>query len=103
MASLREIRAAGDFLFEHARFAPASGSFMRFVVLAIVDAGIGLRRDDDLRDVILRLGDVKLRAILVVEVGDVLIGDGNLGDDFAVQQFLNRELTANDRSSDRLR
>ena len=56
----------------------------RLVVLAVVNGGIRMRRDHDLRDMILRLGDVELRAIFIVEVGHVLIGNGDFCDHFAV-------------------
>jgi hypothetical protein len=40
-----------------------------------------------LRDAILRLSDVELRLIRVVEVGDVLIGDTDFCDDFAIEKL----------------
>ena len=43
-------------------------------------------------DPILRFRDIELVQIGVVEIGDVLIGDGNFRSDFAIQQFLNGKL-----------
>ena len=51
-------------------------------------------RLDALRDAILRLRHVELRAVLVVKIGHVLVGDGNFRHDFAVEKFFNRDLTA---------
>ena len=66
---LREIGARVDFLDQHGGFASGFGFVSGLVVLAVVNGGVRARRDDDLRDVILRLGHIKLRAVLVVEIG----------------------------------
>jgi hypothetical protein len=57
-------------------------------------ASVSLVASSCLRDAILRLGDVELRLVRVVEVGDVLIGDADFGDDFAIQKFCDRKLAA---------
>ena len=85
MASWLKSAPAAQFLFEHCDFALGFRVGGGFIVFAIVDRRIGVRRDHDLRDVILRLGDIELCAIFLVEVGDVLIGDRNFGDDFAIE------------------
>ena len=53
-----------------------------------------MRRDHDLRDAVLRIGHVELRAVLVVEVGHVLVSHGDLGDHFVIDHLLNGELLA---------
>jgi len=53
-----------------------------------------VRSDHDLRDAVLRLGHVKLRAVLIVEILYVLIGDGDLGHYFVIDDFLDGELLA---------
>ena len=53
-----------------------------------------MRSHHDLRDVILRLRHVELRAVLIVEIEHVLIGDRDLRHHFAIQQFLHRKLPA---------
>ena len=63
-------------------------------LFAIADLRLFARSHDDLRDAILRLGDIELRFVRVVEVGDVLIGDADFGDDFAIQKFCDRKLAA---------
>ena len=49
----------------HADFALRVSFVRGFVVFAIVHRRIGLRCNDDLRDMVLRLGHVELRAILL--------------------------------------
>ena len=51
-----------------------------------------MRGDDDLREPVLRLRHVELRAILIVEILDVLIGDRDLCHHFAVDHFLDGNL-----------
>ena len=90
MASWREVGARVQFLDNHRSFATGFGFVRGLVVLAIVhgqDRGEGL--DNDLRDAVLGLGDVELRAVLAVIVGGVLVGDRNFRNRLAVQQLLN--------------
>ena len=64
------------------------------VVLAIAQARILVRSDHDLRDAVLRLGHVELRAVLVVKILHVLIRHGDLGHHFVIDHFLNGKLLA---------
>ena len=41
---------------------------------------------------VLRLGEIELRLVLLVEGGDVRVGDRDLGGDVALEQLLNRQL-----------
>ena len=91
---LREIGAAVEAIHQHFYFALRFGVVGRVVVFAIANLRFLARGDDDLRDAILRLGDVELRFVRVVELGDVLIGDGDFGDDFTIQEFRDRKLAA---------
>ena len=72
----------------------ASPSLVASSFLRLRICGSFARSDDDLRDAVLRLRDVELVQIGVVEIDDVLIGDGNFRGDFAIQQLLNGKLTA---------
>ncbi len=56
--------------------------------------GVGMRSHHDLRDVILRLRHVELRAVLIVEIEHVLIRDRYLRDHFTIEEFLHGKLPA---------
>ncbi len=87
---LRKIGAGVQFLLEDAGFLAGFGFGSSLVVLAIVHGRIGVRGDDDLGDAVLGFSHVELRAILVIKVGDVLVGDGDFREDFAVKQLFDR-------------
>ena len=72
------------------------GLSVRFgiAVLAIADLRILHRGHQNLRQVVLRLSDIELRGIGFEEIAHVLIGDGDLGHHFAVDELLNGNLPA---------
>src|SRR5205807_6588785 len=56
-------------------------------VLKIADLRVGELCDENVRQVILRLNQVELSSVLVVVVGNVLVGNVDLGSDLLVQDF----------------
>ena len=89
---LSKVCSRAEPLREHRSLPAGFRLVCRFVVLAVVDRGVGTRRNDDLCQVVLRFHEVELAAIRAVEVGDVLIRDRNLRDDLTVQQLFDGKL-----------
>ena len=89
-----EIGAAVEAVHQHFYFAADFGFVRGIVVFAIADDGFLAGGYDDLRDAVLRLGDVELLLVRRVEIGNVLIADADFRDDFAVHQFRDGLLAA---------
>ena len=81
---LGEVRAAVEAVHEHLYFANRLGLIGRVVVLAVADLRVLARRNFDLRQMVGGLGHIELRFVGVIEIRHFLVGDGNLGQNFAV-------------------
>ncbi len=89
---LRKIGAVAKLLQERGGLAASFHVRRGVIILAIVKLRIFLRRNHNLRQAVLRFRHVELGAVLIVEIGNVLIADGDLGHHFTIDQLLHGKL-----------